>query len=437
MPRQLTRMVALRYRDFRFLWFGEMVSTTGSQMQLFAINWHIFELLRGQTFTVNLLGNAVEMGSEAFGLGMLGLVRVIPIVLFALVGGMLADAWDRRTLMVWTRVIAALVSGVLTILTLSDQIDVRTIYLLTALGSAATALDSPARQSIVANLVKPRHLTNAISMNTLIFQVATICGPALAGLLVSQFNIGLVYGINTATFLVAIAAIGMIRHRGKLKTGANIGWRALIDGIRFTFGTRIIWGTMLLDFFATLFSSARTMLPIVAGQILGVGAVGYGILATAQPIGALLVGLIMSLRGEMKRQGIILLVAVAVYGLATAIFGISTSIVLSYLMFALTGAADTISMVIRGTIRQLMTPDELRGRMVSVNMMFFMGGPQLGELEAGLVASVFGAPFAIFTGGIATVLLTAWVAWRYPSLRRYNNADDLKEQTVWQRKSAA
>ena len=428
MARQLPRMVALRYRDFRFLWLGEMVSTTGSQMQLFAINWHIFELLRGQTFTVNLLGNAVELGAEAFGLGMLGLVRVIPIVLFALVGGVLADALDRRRVMLWTRVVSALIAAVLTYLTLSDQIDVNSIYLLTALGAAATALDSPARQSIVANLVKPRHLTNAISLNTLIFQIATICGPAVAGLLVAQFNIGLVYGINTATFFAAIAAIALIHHRGKLSTGASIGWRSLIDGIRFTFGTRIIMGTMLLDFFATLFSSARTMLPIVAGDILGVGAVGYGLLATAQPIGALLVGLIMSLRSEMKRQGVILLLSVAVYGLATAVFGVSTSFALSYVMFALTGAGDTISMVIRGTLRQLMTPDEIRGRMVSVNMMFFMGGPQLGELEAGLVASLFGAPFAIFTGGIATVLLTAWVAWRYPSIRRYNNADDLKRK---------
>ena len=428
MARKLPRLVALRYRDFRYLWLGEMVSTTGSQMQLFAINWHVFELLRGQTFTVNILGNMVEMGAEAFGLGMLGLVRVIPIVLFALVGGILADALDRRSVMLWTRVASAIIAAVLTFLTLSEQIDVNSIYLLTALGAAATALDSPARQSIVANLVKARHLTNAISLNTLIFQVATICGPAVAGLLVAQFNIGLVYGINTLTFFAAIIAIWLIRHRGKMAVGAGIGWRALVDGIRFTFGTRIIMGTMLLDFFATLFSSARTMLPIVAGDILGVGAAGYGLLATAQPIGALLVGVIMSLRSEMKRQGILLLASVAVYGFATAIFGISTSFALSYFMFALTGAGDTVSMVIRGTLRQLMTPDELRGRMVSVNMMFFMGGPQLGELEAGLVAAIFGAPFAIFSGGIATVLLTGWVAWRYPSIRRYNNATDLKRK---------
>jgi len=428
MAQPYTRLAAMKYRDFRLLWTGEMVSTVGSQMQLFAINWHIFELLRGQTFVLNLLGRDIVMSSEAFGLGLLGLVRVIPIILFALIGGVLADALDRRTLMLWTRIASAIIAGILTALTFADQIDVNIIYLLSALGAAATAFDSPARQSIVANLVKPEHLTNAISLNTLIFQIGTVVGPAIAGLLIAQFNIGIVYGINTATFFVAIIAIALIKHRGKIKTRAAIGWQSLTEGLRFTFTTKIIWGTMLLDFFATLFSSARTMLPIVAGEILGVGAAGYGLLATAQPIGALIVGVIMSLRDEMKKQGMILLVSVAIYGLATALFGISTSFVFSYFLFALTGAGDTVSAVIRGTIRQLMTPDELRGRMVSVNMMFFMGGPQLGELEAGMVAAALGAPFAIFTGGIATVLLTAWVAWQYPSIRNYTNADDLKRK---------
>ncbi len=428
MAQQYTRLAAMKYRDFRLLWTGEMVSTIGSQMQLFAINWHIFELLRGQTYVINVLGSEFVLGSEALGLGMLGLVRVIPIILFALIGGVLADALDRRTLMIGTRIVSAILAGILTVLTLNDQVDVTMIYWLSALTSAATVFDSPARQSIVANLVDREHLTNAVSLTTLIFQIGTIVGPAVAGILVAQFNIGVVYGINTATFFVAIVAIWLIRHRSKIETRTAIGWRSLVDGIRFTFGTRIIMGTMLLDFFATLFSSARTMLPIVAGDILGVGAVGYGLLATAQPIGALIVGLIMSLRDEMKKQGVILLWSVAIYGLATAVFGVSTSFALSFVMFALTGAGDTVSMVIRGTIRQLMTPDEMRGRMVSVNMMFFMGGPQLGELEAGLVAAVLGAPFAIFTGGIATVLLTAWVAWQYPSIRNYNNAEDLKRE---------
>jgi len=429
MTEQQTRLAAFQYRDFRLLWTGELVSTVGSQMQLFAINWHVFELLRGQTFTLALFGHKFVLGSDALGLGIIGLVRVIPIVLFALIGGVLADAFDRRTLMVWTRIAAAIIAGVLTALTLADQINVSLIYLLTALGAAATAFDSSARQSIVPNLVRPEHLTNAVSLNTLLYQIGTIVGPALAGVLVARFNIGAVYGINTATFLVAIGALALLQHRGKVKASTGIGWGALVEGMRFTYRTRIIWGTMLLDFFATLFSSARTMLPIVAAHILKVGVSGYGLLATAQPIGSLIVGVILALRRDIKRQGMVLLVSVGIYGVATALFGISTSFALSFVLFALTGAGDTVSAVIRGTLRQLLTPDHLRGRMVSVNMMFFMGGPQLGELEAGLVAAAFGAPFAIFTGGLATILLTAWVAWRFPSIRRYTNESEMKVAT--------
>jgi MFS family permease len=163
------------------------------------------------------------------------------------------------------------------------------------------------------------------------------------------------------------------------------------------------------------------MLPIVADEILGVGVRGYGLLATAQPVGSLIAGIVLSLRRDIYRQGAVLLLSVAVYGLATVFFGLSSSFALSYLLFAVTGAGDTVSTVIRGTIRQLMTPDYLRGRMTGINMMFFMGGPQLGELEAGIVAALFGVPFAIVSGGVATVLLTGWVAWKYPQLRNYTS----------------
>lgn len=428
MTNQFKRLVALRYRDFRLLWLGETVAWTGSQMRNFAINWHVFELLRGQTFVFNFFGNDIVMGSDAFGLGMLGLARVIPVILFAMLGGMLADAFERRLVMVATQCLSALLTATLALLTLNGQVSVGAIYVVTGLSAAAMAFDFPARQSIVANVVEARHLSNAISLNALVMQVATIIGPAVAGLLVAQFNVGLVYGVNAVTFLLSAVAISRIRHRGKSSAGAQIGWRTLLAGLRFTFSTRIVLGTMLLDFFATLFASARTMLPIVAGQILGVGAAGYGLLATAQPIGALLVGTVLSLRGEMKRQGLILLLSVALYGLATAIFGVSTVFALSFVLFALTGAGDTISSIIRGTIRQLATPDALRGQMTSANMLFFMTGPQLGELRAGILASLFGAPFAIFSGGLATVLMTGWVAWRYPSIRRYSNAEDLKRK---------
>jgi MFS family permease len=174
-------------------------------------------------------------------------------------------------------------------------------------------------------------------------------------------------------------------------------------------------------FLGHFFASARTMLPIVATEVLQMGVEGYGFLATAQPVGAVIAGTIVAWRQNIRRQGVTLLASVILYGIATALFGLSTWFALSYFLFALTGAGDTVSTVIRGTLRQVTTPDELRGRMTSVNMIFFMGGPQLGELEAGLVAAIWSAPIAIVTGGAATVAITLFLAWRFPILRRYAN----------------
>ena len=425
------RLVALQHRDFRLLWSGRLLSTTGSQMQNIAVSWHIFDLLRDQTLTLSLLGQEFELSAGALGLGSLGLVRVIPIAIFALLGGVLADTRDRRTLLIWVQTAAAIFSATLAILTFTNLITVPLIYLLSAVGAAAAAFDEPARQSIVTNIVPREHMTNAVSLNTLLWQIATIVGPGVAGFLVGQFDVGVVYAIDAVSFAAVIVSLVLMQYRGKAAVSAQgYGWQALVDGVRYTYRTKLIWSTMLLDFGATFFASARTMLPIVATEVLGLGVEGYGLLATAQPVGAVIAGSIMALRKDIKRQGIVLLVSIAVYGLATALFGLSTIFGLSYVLFGLTGAGDTVSTVIRGTLRQLLTPNELRGRMTSVNMVFFMGGPQLGELEAGLVAALFGAPVAIVTGGLATVLLTGIIAWRYPRLRNYENVDSVDLEGV-------
>ena len=414
------RFVALRHRDFRLLWFGRLVSAVGSNMQLIAVNWHVVELLSGQTYPLSFGPWSVELDAEALGLGTLGLVRIVPIIVFALLGGMVADNVDRRRILLWTQSASLLFSGALAFLTLSGQASVGWVYLLSAAGAAATAFDEPARQSLVPNIVPRADLTNAVSLTTLLHYISRVMGPGIAGVLIGVSGVGTVYVVDAFSFLAVLIALLLMSYRrppGQPRSGFQ--WQALVEGIRFSYRSRLIWSTMLLDFFATFFSSARTMLPLVARDILGVGAEGYGILATAQPVGAILAGVTLALRRGIRRQGVVLLVSVGIYGLATALFGLSTIFALSYFLFALTGAGDTVSTVIRGTIRQLATPDRLRGRMTSVNMVFFMGGPQLGELEAGLVASVLGVPFAIFTGGLATVLLTGWIAWRYPRLRTF------------------
>ncbi|MER2599054.1 MAG: MFS transporter [Caldilineales bacterium] len=418
-----TRFAALHHRDYRLIWLGNFVSVTGSQMQFIAVNWHVYKLLEGQQLHLSLLGHSVALKAEALGLGGVGLVRFIPILFFALAGGLLADTTNRRRLLVITNMLAALFAALLALFSLMQRDTLAIVYLLTAAGTATAAFSGPAFQAIVPNLVPRQDLTNAISLNSLVRQVATIIGPALAGALMATTNVGWVYVANTLSFTAIVAALLLIRYRsGPAEAHATAGLQAIAEGWRFVRGTRIIWGSMLLDFFATLFSSARNLLPLVAGQILGMSADGYGLLASADAVGSLLAGSVISLRRDIYRQGAVLLGSVALYGVATALFGLSATFVWSYLCFALVGASDTVSTIIRQTIRQVMTPDRLRGRMTGINQIFFMGGPYLGELEASAVAAAFGVPFAIVSGGIATVFMTGVIAWRYPRLRGYTSA---------------
>jgi MFS family permease len=414
------RLAALRHRDFRLFWGGELISSVGSQMQIVAVNWHVYQLLRGTTYTLALFGQRVSVDAGALGLGLLGLVRIFPIIGFGLLGGLLADRFDRRKLILVCNIASAALAGALAAVTLTGHVTLLALYGLTAAGIAIEAFDEPAQNSLAPQLVPREHLTNAVSLNSLIWMIGTVIGPGLAGETIAHLAIGLVYAINALTFLLVFGAVWAMRYRGQEGVErAEVSWRALREGLRFVRGERLIWGTMLIDFYATFFSSARTMLPIVADRLLHVGVQGYGVLATAQPVGAVTTGILLSLRRDIRRQGATMLASVIVYGLATALFGLSPIFALSYLLFALTGVGDTVSTIIRATIRHTLTPDYVRGRMSSIHMILSDAGPQLGELEAGLVAAVLGAPFAIVSGGLATVLLTGWIAWRWAALRGY------------------
>jgi len=413
------RSPAIGVRDFRLFWFGEGVSAIGTQMQFVALNWHLYSLLKDQTTIWSIFGWEIVLDSGTLGLGGLGLVRVLPIMIFALVGGILADKFERRKLLIWVYVISASVVSVLAALSYFERDSATVIYVVSAILAATSAIINPSRQSLVPNLVPKKLMTNAISLNTVIFQIGTVGGPAVAGLLLVYFNEWLVYLIDALTFGAAIASLVLMNHRSKAASSEPFSWRMAGEGLRFTYNNKMLWGSIMLDFCATFFGSARYMLPAIADQLLGVGEAGYGILSTAQPVGALITGFVMSTIRDIRRQGWAMFGGVALFGVATAIFGVSSIFWLSYLMFALTGVGDTVSMVVRGTLRQLATPDHLRGRATSVSMIFFMGGPQLGELEAGLVAAFLGVPFAIASGGVAVVVFTAWIAWRYPMLRNY------------------
>jgi len=407
-PARNSTFKALQHRNFRLIWIGQLVSMAGSMMQSAAILWHVSVL--------------VEPGRRGLALGLVGLVRVVPIVVFSLIAGVVADAHDRRRLMLVTQTGMAVSAALLSWVAFAGVRAVWPIYALAAVGAAFGTFDNPARQALIPTLVPVEDLPNAISLNAIMFQTASVVGPAAGGVLIGGLGIGWAYAFNAVSFLCVIAAVLLMRDVSGNPEGSagRISLAAAIEGLRFVFKTPLIRSTMLLDFFATFFASATALLPIFAQDILDVGARDYGVLSAAPSVGAILASLAMvRLVDRIERRGSVLLWAIAFYGLATVVFGFSRLFVLSFVCLAITGAADTVSMVIRNLVRQLVTPDYIRGRMTSVNMIFFMGGPQLGELEAGLVASAWGPVVSVATGGLGCLLVTALVAARTPQLRDY------------------
>jgi len=382
-------------------------------MQQAALLWH-----------VSLLA---EPDGKALALGLVGLVRVAPIFLFSMVAGTAADTFDRRRLMVVTQIGGTLTALSLAVLAFAGLTVLWPLYVLAAFGAAVSTFDPPARQALLPSLVPRDDLANAISLNSVMVQVASVAGPTVGGLLIALGGVAWAYVFNALSFLFVLWALLAMREVPVLpragEGGNGMSLAATRQGLRFVFGTPMIRSTMLLDFFATFFSSAIALLPIFAQDILHVGARGYGWLYAAPAVGAVLgSGAMLVGASRIGRQGWTLVWAVAIYGSATVVFGLSQTFWLTFMCLAVGGTADAVSTVIRSLVRQLETPDELRGRMTGINMVFFMGGPQLGELEAGLVANWLGARASVVSGGVGCLIVTALVAALTPELRRYRSA---------------
>ncbi len=393
---------ALQHVDYRRLLVGQVISLAGSQMQQVAVVWQLYLFTR-----------------SPLALGILGLFRVAPVVALALFGGVVADAVDRRRLLLVTQSALALVSLALAATTATGVAGAWTLYALAAVAGAAVAFDNPARQALVPLLVPPEHLAGALALYATGWQLATVGGPALAGALLAWGGVVPIYLVDAASFLAVIGALLAMTHRAPPRGEMRLGLAAVREGLAFLRRAPVIRAAMLLDFFATFFGGSMLLMPIFADQILQVGPKGLGVLYAAQPLGAAVAGAALSSARLPRRQGVAVLWAVAVYGAAVALFGVSRWFALSLAALAVSGAADTVSMVIRQTARQVLTPDALRGRMTSVNMMFFLGGPQLGEVEAGAVARAFGARASVASGGLACIAVAAAAALLSPSLRRY------------------
>ena len=298
---------SLHHRRFRLLWLGLLISIAGSQMQLWALFWHI------RTLT-----------DQPIALGAVGLARILPVIIFSLIGGAVADVLNRRRILFLTQSGMALVAFALGWLTLTGHMDLWPIYLLTALQAIAQAFDIPARQALVPNLVPNRDLSNAFSMNSIARQSGAIIGPAISGFIIAAGGLAYVYIINAISFLAVIVALvfmGQVEQQ-KSTTSRNgaISFSAISEGVRFIMNQPLILSTMILDFFATFFASANTLMPIIARDVLHVGAVEYGWLSAAQAVGAIIAAVIISQMHEIKRQGAVFLLAVVAFGIATAAF---------------------------------------------------------------------------------------------------------------------
>ena len=402
---------ALRHRRFFYLWLGLMISIAGSQMQVWALFWHI------RTLT-----------DQPIALGGIGLARIAPVIVFSLIGGAVADVFNRRRILFLTQSAAALVALTLGLLTRFEHINLWLIYLLTAIQAVALSFDLPARQALVPNLVPARDLPNAFSLTSIAFQTGAVLGPALSGIVIAYTGQASVYLINAASFLAPIFALillGDVPQKVDRSRTNGVSLEAIREGVQFIVNRPIIFSSMILDFVATFFASANTLMPFVARDVLHVGVTAYGWLSAAQSVGAMLAALVISQLKDLRRQGRLFLGAVLFFGLATVAFGLSTIFAVAWIALALTGAADSVSTIIRNTIRQLQTPDQMRGRMTSVNQIFFQGGPQLGEIEAGAMAQLFGAPVAIISGGIGCILAVLLIARKWPQLRAYNGDEPI------------
>jgi MFS family permease len=401
-PHQERPFRALRYRDFRLLWTAELLSQIGTQVQRVAVAWQVFELT-----------------GDPFQLGLLGLVRFVPLFLFGIAGGVVADRYDRRRTLILVQVALMTIAAAFAGMTALGAITLPWIYALTALSALFSAVSAPTRHALVPTLVPEAAMPAAMTMGVLAFQSAGMAGPALGGALVASAGIAISYAVDAVTFaLVALAAAAL--HARPIRTApVTGGWAAAVEGLRFLWASPVLLGTMALDFLANFFGASTTLMPIFAADILGGGPRTLGLLLSAPAAGAVAGATVMASRRSLSRPGVGILVAIVVYGLSLTAFALSRNLWLSLACLAASGVADSVSVSQRHTLRNLITPDRLRGRVAAAHSTFAAGGPQLGEFEAGIIASWTSAPTAVAIGGIGTVLAALAVARRVPGIARF------------------
>jgi MFS family permease len=395
-------LAAMRLPEFRLLIIGRLIAQLGEMMVSVAIGWELYQRTQ-----------------DPLALGLVGLVQVIPVFLLGLPGGYVADHYDRKKLTMYSQ--AALVICSLLLMYLSQtQGDLLVIYIVLALIGAARAFNNPAEGALTPQFVPPHLYQNAATWNSTTWQTAAIAGPAVGGLIIGIANsASAVYLINAVAGLVLIGVLLIVKGRPQeYPDTTETPLQSVKAGWRFVRSKQLILGSITLDMFAVLLGGATFLLPIFAEEILKVDALGLGLLRAAPSIGAVLMAVVIANMPPFKRAGITLLWSVVGFGVATIVFGISTDFWLSMVMLAILGALDNISVVIRHVLVMTYTPDEMLGRVSSVNSIFIGASNELGGFESGVAAALLGPVWAVVAGGIGTILVVLGVAYWAPQLRQ-------------------
>ena len=431
---------AFRFRGFSFFTAGNLLSILGRQMLAVAVEWEIYARTHSAT-----------------ALGLVGLVFAIPIVGLSLPAGYLADRVSRKQIILVSQVFSAITSALLALVSWQhlvipytsalrasnhglsviatvferhqtafhfDDPSIPLIYLLLFIGAVARTFGWAARSSFFPTLVSRDAFANAVTWNNTVFQIGSVLGPAISGFLVARIGFPIVYTIDAITaFSFFLLVLPVPRAKGAARKATEGAWRGLVAGIKFVFSKKVILATITLDLFAVLLGGATALLPIFADQILHCGPIGLGWMRAAPAIGAFAMALMVAHAPPMRSAGKSLLWCVTGFGIATIIFGLSKAFWLSLAMLSLAGALDSVSVIIRGSIVQLVTPDEMRGRVSAVNNVFIGTSNEFGALESGLTAALFGPVISVVAGGIGTILVVLAVAFAWPQTRKIGALD--------------
>ncbi|HYO23384.1 MAG TPA: MFS transporter [Lacipirellulaceae bacterium] len=398
---------SLRHRSYLIFLIGSVVSNVGNQMRVVAVGWEVYDRTESK-----------------LSLALVGLTLALPVILFALPAGAAADRYARRAIIIIAQLGLA-ASGLGLAWASAGERPLHWTYLF-LLGTATfRALGWPASTAIVKGLVPDRVFPNAAMWRSVAFQLAATLGPLLGGLLMAKYATATVYLLDALSSLVLVGSLLLIRPAPQTRSVEPNSWRSVVQGIRFLNRHPIILSTMVLDMVAVLFGGVTALLPVYAKEVLYVGEVEFGWLRAMPSVGAILMSLLLAWRPPFRRAGMALLCAVTVFGLATLVFAVSRSLALSLGALFVLGAADNISVVIRATVLQLMTPDAMRGRVSAVSVVFIGTSNELGEVESGVAAHYLGTVRSVLFGGSMTLLTVAWVAGRWPALVRLGSLDEL------------